>query len=85
MTVESPAQFHAEGPEFDAKIQEFLLAKNIEAIAALDPDFVGNAKECGFRSILMLLGVLQDINYTYTPYAYEAPFGVGYLTANFGF
>lgn len=85
LTVEAPAQFHPEGPEFDTKIQELLVAKNIDSIAALDPQFVGNAKECGFRSILILLGVLRDFNYAYTPYAYEAPFGVGYLTANFSF
>lgn len=85
LTVEAPAHFHPEGPEFDAKIQELLLKKNPEGLTALEPAFVGNASECGFRSILMLLGVLRDINYAYTPYCYEAPFGVGYLTANFSF
>jgi aromatic ring-opening dioxygenase LigB subunit len=61
-----------------------LLAKKNDEIEALDPEFVNKAAECGYRSILMLLGVLRNINYTYTPYCYEAPFGVGYLTANFG-
>lgn len=85
LTVEAPAHFHPEGPEFDAKIQELLLNNKSDDLMALDPTFVSNASECGFRSILMLLGVLRNINHTYTPYCYESPFGVGYLTANFSF
>jgi hypothetical protein len=29
------------------------------------------------------MGILREIDYQYKSYAYEAPFGVGYLTANF--
>ena len=46
-------------------------------------DFVADAAECGFRSFLILMGILQGVQTTYKSYAYEAPFGVGYLTANF--
>jgi aromatic ring-opening dioxygenase LigB subunit len=85
LTAEAPKPFHPSGPQFDARIQELLIAKKTDEIVAFDPAQILQAAECGFRSIVMLLGVLHNISYTYTPYAYEAPFGVGYLTANFSF
>lgn len=83
LTTEAPAGFNQAGPDFDKKIQELLSAKNTSQLLSLDPKFVNEAAECGFRSLLILLGVLRDLDYTYQSYAYEGPFGVGYLTANF--
>lgn len=83
LTTDAPAGFNAEGPLFDAKIQELLAAHNTSGILNLDPTKVTAAAECGFRSLLILLGVIRDVNFKYKSYAYEAPFGVGYLTANF--
>lgn len=84
LTVVAPAGYHAEGPEFDQKIQELLSTKNTIGLLQLSPTFVTNAHECGLRAILMLMGVLRGIQYDFKTYCYEAPFGVGYLTANFG-
>ncbi len=83
LTTDAPAGFSATGSEFDAKIQELLATRNTTGMLQLDPEFVGSAAECGFRSFLILMGILRDIHYTYESYAYEGPFGVGYLTANF--
>jgi AmmeMemoRadiSam system protein B len=83
LTTDAPAGFNPAGPEFDAKIQELLAAQNTTGILQLDPEMVKNSAECGFRTFLMLMGVLRGVHYTYQSYAYEAPFGVGYLTANF--
>lgn len=83
LTTDAPAGFNAKGPEFDQKIQELLATRNTVGIAQLDTAFINDAAECGLRSFLILLGVLQGINYTYESYTYEGPFGVGYLTANF--
>lgn len=80
---DAPAGYNPAGPEFDKKIQEFLSAKNLSGMLQLDKKFVTDASECGFRSLLILMGILQGVHYAYKPYAYEAPFGVGYLTANF--
>ena len=49
----------------------------------MDENFITEAAECGFRSFLILMGILRDLNYTYQSYSYEGPFGVGYLVANF--
>ena len=80
---DSPAGFQSAGPEFDKKIQELLEHHNLAGMLQLKQQFVRDAAECGFRSFLILMGILQGINYTYKSHAYESPFGVGYLTANF--
>lgn len=80
---DAPAGFAPEGEKFDAKIQELLSSRNTAGMLNLDPGLVERAAECGFRSFLILMGVLRGVNYTYKHLSYEAPFGVGYLTANF--
>ncbi len=82
LSKEAPAGFNPDGKIFDEKIQEFLASGNTAGILQLDADLIKNAHECGLRSILVLLGVMRGINFNYKSYAYEAPFGIGYLTAN---
>ena len=57
--------------------------KDIEGILSLDPEFVEEAGECGYRSIIILLGILKNLNWEPEIISYEGPFGVGYLVANF--
>ncbi len=83
LTTEAPAGFNAAGPKFDKIIQDLLASGNTAGMLQLDPVFVTAAAECGLRSFFILMGVLRDTNYTYKCLAYEGPFGVGYLTANF--
>ena len=83
LTSDAPAGFSAAGAEFDAKIQELLANHNAAGLLRLDPILVENAAECGYRSLLILFGILRDVNYDFKFLSYEAPFGVGYLTANF--
>lgn len=83
LSTEGPVGFNPEGPKFDAAIQELLAAHNTAGLLNLDPEKVAAAAECGFRSVLILLGILRNVNYQYSAYSYEGPFGVGYLTANF--
>lgn len=83
LTTNSPAGYHVSGSKFDEKIQELLAHKNVSGMLQLEAEFVKNSSECGFRTFLILMGILQNINYTYHQHSYEAPFGVGYLTANF--
>jgi AmmeMemoRadiSam system protein B len=83
LTTDAPASYNPAGQEFDNKIQELLASGNASGLLRLDPQLVTDAAECGFRSFLILLGILRGVNYNYKSYSYEAPFGVGYLTANF--
>ncbi|MFA5062057.1 MAG: class III extradiol dioxygenase subunit B-like domain-containing protein [Patescibacteria group bacterium] len=83
LLTDAPAGYNEAGPEFDAKIQELLSTNNVAGMLQLDKDFIANAAECGFRSFLILMGILQGVHYTYKSYSYEGPFGVGYLVADF--
>ena len=80
---DAPAGYNPAGPEFDRKIQELLSANNLSGMLQMDKKLVTDAAECGFRSFLILMGILQGVHHVYKSYAYEGPFGVGYLTANF--
>lgn len=83
LSNDSPAPFSASGKWFDTNLQELLTTGNSAGILKMDEKFVNDASVCGYRSLLILLGILRGVKYTYKLYSYEAPFGVGYLTANF--
>ena len=83
LSKNAPAGFSSRGKEFDEKLTELIANKNTAGILKLDEDLVKKAGECGLRSILILLGLLERINYTPEILSYEGPFGVGYLVANF--
>lgn len=85
ITTDSPAGYREAGKKFDHSIIELLQSHNTTGIATLDPLLVEEAAETGYNSILLLLGALKNINYEFKHLAYEAPFGVGYLTAEFIF
>lgn len=71
------------GKEFDKKITSDLKNSNTKNILYYDEDFTDSAGECGYRSILILLGTLDGLNIKADVLSYEGPFGVGYLVANF--
>ncbi len=71
------------GKKFDKKLVELLEKDNVQKILELDEDFVEEAGECGYRSILILLGAIEKLNYNPRILSYEGPFGVGYLVADF--
>ncbi|MBU0531768.1 MAG: AmmeMemoRadiSam system protein B [Candidatus Uhrbacteria bacterium] len=83
LTSDAPAGFNPEGAKFDAKIQELVTAGNAAGLIKLDAELIKNAAECGYRPLLILFGVLDKINMKPVIHSYEAPFGVGYLTASF--
>lgn len=78
-----PYSFHPDGPAFDLKIKELLERGNVEEILELPEPFVENAGECGYRSIIILMGALEGRAFASRVFSYEGPFGVGYLTAGF--
>lgn len=83
LTARAPGKFHPQGKEFDRLVRDLLGSRNTVGFANLDPELVKNAEECGYRSILVLLGALKGIDTQFETLAYEAPFGVGYLTGIF--
>jgi AmmeMemoRadiSam system protein B len=83
LTVNAPVDFHADGEAFDQKIIAMLEVRNTAGIAGMEPAVVANAAECGYRSILIALGALKNVSFSFSTYSYESPFGVGYLVGNF--
>lgn len=83
LTKEAPAGYSDQGKIFDQKLIDLLKKKDIKGILNLDPKLIEEAGECGLRSILILLGIIQRMNYDFEVLSYEGPFGVGYLVGNF--
>ncbi len=83
LTTGSPAGFDKVGAQFDAEFIEKLETRNTVGLASIDEDIVSRAKECGYRSTLVLAGMLKDRHYQFENMCYEAPFGIGYLTGQF--
>ena len=73
----------AAGSAFDKKIVDDLKNYKPNDILYYEDDFVERAGECGYRSILILLGALDGMTITPEILSYEGPFGVGYCVANF--
>lgn len=83
LTENAPAGFSKKGKEFDDKIIELISNKNAAGILNLNEELIDEAKECGLNSMLIILGLIEKINYTPEIISYEGPLGVGYLVVNF--
>jgi AmmeMemoRadiSam system protein A len=64
-------------------VVSMLARSDFAGIAGIDPDLREEAGECGWRSLLVLGGFLENAAFTGRVLSYEAPWGVGYLTAAF--
>jgi len=69
--------------KFDKQLIKFIKQKNTDKITNFDSNLVQEAKECGLRPIIVLLGILDNLNYKPEILSYEAPFGIGTLVAHF--
>ena len=78
----APAGYSPRGREFDKRVIDLLQAYDVSAILKLDGDLLEEAGECGYRSLLMGLGILEGEDVRPEILSYEGPFGVGYLVAD---
>ena len=83
LTPDAPLGFRPEGKLFDAAVKTAVENKDPSILISLDEKLVEAAAECGYRPLLMLMGVLQRINVQTEVISYDAPFGVGHLVARF--
>ncbi|MCX6742658.1 MAG: AmmeMemoRadiSam system protein B [Candidatus Parcubacteria bacterium] len=83
LTKDAPAGYSPKGAEFDAKLVSLLKRKDMRGILQLDHKLIEEAAECGLRSFLILLGIIEEYKFEVEVLSYEGPFGVGYLVANF--
>jgi len=79
----APAGYSPKGKKFDKKLTDYLLKKQTGEILKFKPELIAEAGECGLKSIVILLGILEGIKCEPQLLSYESPFGVGYLVMNF--
>ncbi|MBT9167391.1 MAG: hypothetical protein DDT19_00720 [Syntrophomonadaceae bacterium] len=82
LTKDAPAGFSATGQEFDQKIIRLLERFDPQSILSIDERLLAEAGECGYRPIVICLGILDGQSVQPEIISYEAPFGVGYLVAD---
>lgn len=71
------------GSQFDRFLVENIQNYNPGKIINVDEESQDIAHECGYRSLLILLGVLDGKKIKTEVLSYEGPFGVGYMVADF--
>jgi aromatic ring-opening dioxygenase LigB subunit len=83
LSFDAPNGYSPSGRIFDEQLTKYLKRSQTEKIFKLDKEIIDQAGECGLRSIIILLGILNEIKNKPKVLSYECPFGVGYLTMNF--
>ncbi|QGU00815.1 putative ACR [Candidatus Syntrophocurvum alkaliphilum] len=78
-----PYDYHPDGKQFDMTLKKHIENQDIQSILTMPEELVNNAGECGYRSLIIMLGALDGSEYDSRVLSYEGPFGVGYLTASF--
>jgi aromatic ring-opening dioxygenase LigB subunit len=80
---EAPAGYDPMGKVFDEQLVDSLSNMDAESVLKMDRELISRAGECGLRSAVILLGVLEGLQVQTKIHSYEGPFGVGYLVASF--
>ena len=78
---EAPAGYNPSAHLFDEQVVDALTRNTPREIAGIDPGLRRTAGECGYRSMLVALGLSETLPAACEVLHYEAPFGVGYLVA----
>ncbi len=83
LTRGAPAGYSKKGAEFDQKLVSYLRNMEVDRILEMDPRLVEEAGQCGYRSVLIMLGALDGYDTKPDILSYEGPYGVGYCTGIF--
>lgn len=83
LTPQAPAGFSPRGQEFDDRVVDIIEKGDLKELLHLEQGMVEKAGECGLRPLIILAGVLEDLNFTHEVLSYEGPFGVGYAVGLF--
>lgn len=77
----APAGYNPYAHLFDEEVVDAIRCSATTRITNIDQDLRRLAGECGYRSMLVALGVAEDAKPSCEVLSYEAPWGVGYLVA----
>jgi MEMO1 family protein len=77
----APAGYNPEAHLFDAEVVDAIRSNSTRRIVTINQELRRKAGECGYRSMLVAIGVAQELESRCEVISYEAPFGVGYMVA----
>lgn len=80
---EGPYRYHPDGPRYDQAVKQAMTEGDFAAVLQIPAELRENARECGYPSLVILLGAMDGYKAEDMRLSYEGPFGVGYLTAGF--
>ncbi len=83
LSSDAPLGFKKEGELFDEAVKQAVSGLSASTLLSMDPELPGLAGTCLYNQLLVLFGILERKKARPEILAYEAPFGVGYLTAQF--
>ncbi len=78
---DAPAGYNPDAHLFDEEVVDAIRSNSTGQIVNIDQGLRDLAGECGYRSMLVAIGVAQGLGSKCEVISYEAPFGVGYLVA----
>jgi MEMO1 family protein len=81
LIVGGPYEFEPTAHLFDEQIVDAIKSGDAERALNVDPDLRELAGECGYRSIVIALGSVDQAPLDHEVLSYEGPFGVGYMVA----
>lgn len=81
LKMEAPAGYSPDAHLFDEQVVAAISSADPLRIARINQSLRRTAGECGYRSMLVALGVMEKGIPSCEVLNYEAPFGVGYLVA----
>ena len=83
LTRGAPAGYSKRGAVFDQSLVESLRKMDVGQVLNMDPQLLEEAGECGYRSVVIMLGALDGYRVESLILSYEGPYGVGYCVASF--
>jgi len=78
---DAPAGYNPQAHLFDEEVVDAIRSSSTSRIVNIDQELRRAAGECGYRSMLVAIGVAQELESRCEVISYEAPFGVGYMVA----
>ena len=81
LKIDAPAGYNPQAHLFDKEVVDAIRSCSTNRIVDIDQGLRKLAGECGYRSMLVALGVAHGLEPRCEVISYEAPFGVGYLVA----
>jgi len=78
---DAPAGYDPNAHVFDEEVVEAIESSAPDRIVQIDHQLRKLAGECGYRSMLVVIGASEGMRRECEVLSYEAPFGVGYMVA----